>query len=985
MAEPQTGKPWYKRVSFWLLALLVLYALLGFIALPWWLQRALPDRLEQHMGWTASVGEVQTNPFAMSLSVEELDAEDDDGEPVLHFDQLHLNLGFWQLFRGVIALDVIEMNEPFVRIDLLEDYGLNFTRDWRDHNDTEAEDRSADGQQDAGGASGPDDSESQDLYFGRIVITEGSILLRDFSQGEEARFQVESVDLTLQDLSTFSRDSDSDSGYTLDAVAGEQSLTWEGTMTIAPFTSEGRIQISDVDYQTIAHFAGQNLPYDLRGGRATLRTDYVISVADSVRLTTRDGILQIRDLVLATSDEEDPPALQLASLDIDQIGYDLQARELGVGVVDFSEARVRVSRDAEGTINFVRPLSEGESGSDDGDDAGEDSQDSGDQPFRWSVGTLQVRDSQVQWQDDQPGQPADITLTDINLSLKDLSQRLAETLDYSIEANVASGGSLNARGQATLTPFTIQAGLAVEELAMAPFDPYLRGSVALDINNGRLTLAGDLDLDDQTEPMTGTFSGRGEVTGLDASIVDGDGQLLSWDTLRLSPIEYNLDPARLEIGTITLVNPDILVQRSGSGELNLSRITVDGEDNGESSDSGSDEDAVEDDSRFIFRIGEFALEDGTVRYQDQSFNPAFATRLYALNGSVSGISNIRPQQGRLNLTGKVAEAGDLTMEGTLGTLGSDETTTLKLTLEQLGLPVLSPYFARYLGYAVDGGKLALDMDYTITGSDLSATNEIILDRLELGRAVDSDQATDAPVKLGLTLLRDSSGQIEINLPIEGSLGDPDFQLDQVIMNTFVNIVVKAATSPFSVLGSVVDLAGFSGSELGAIKFRPGLAELAPEEGRKLKVVADALKERPQLSLDVRGAAAPELDRTALLGQRLLEDLGVAQAPMDSQIEQLEQAYRNSDSDRDLDSLRSEHSGEPEAWRLTLISALVSDQSLPESELRELAGERGQLIQRELRENHGVSSEQIYLRDPTLQGEATDERSLVSIPFELDVR
>ncbi len=114
-----------------LLAVLVLYALAGFLLLPWWLERTLPDQLEQRMGWQAEVGDIRTNPFTLTVEAGALSASDSGGEQVLGFDRLLVDLNFFQLVRGIVGFEEIALEEPFIRLDLLEDYNINFARDWQ--------------------------------------------------------------------------------------------------------------------------------------------------------------------------------------------------------------------------------------------------------------------------------------------------------------------------------------------------------------------------------------------------------------------------------------------------------------------------------------------------------------------------------------------------------------------------------------------------------------------------------------------------------------------------------------------------------------------------------------------------------------------------------------------------------------------------------------------------------------------------------------
>ncbi|MBC7184630.1 MAG: DUF748 domain-containing protein, partial [Marinobacter sp.] len=343
---------------------------------------------------------------------------------------------------------------------------------------------------------------------------------------------------------------------------------------------------------------------------------------------------------------------------------------------------------------------------------------------------------------------------------------------------------------------------------------------------------------------------------------------VSWQTLRLAPVEYNVYPARLEIGTVTLAQPMVNIVRNNQGVLNLRKIVRSSGADRQGEAASGQQQGGDSEPEFIFRIDQLILEEGELAYTDLTLEPAFTNSVDKLNGSVTGLSNIAPQDGKVSIRGRVGGVGDLDFEGTIGTLGTEEVSNFQLIMQNLSLPGLSPYFGRYLGYRVDSGKLNLDLDYEISGTRIDASNEVLMDQLELGTAVTSDQAVDAPVKLGLALLRNRSGVIEVNLPISGDLSNPEFSFGQVMMRAFVNLLAKAAVSPFSMLGSIADLAGFSGEELGKVGFVPGSLRLAEGEAEKLAALADALLERPELLLNIRGSVAPETDGLALLRDEL---------------------------------------------------------------------------------------------------------------------
>ena len=147
---------------------------------------------------------------------------------------------------------------------------------------------------------------------------------------------------------------------------------------------------------------------------------------------------------------------------------------------------------------------------------------------------------------------------------------------------------------------------------------------------------------------------------------------------------------------------------------------------------------------------------------------------------------------------------------------------------------------------------------------LTATNKVILNQLSFAEKVPGSTAS-LPVKLAVALLADRNGVIDIDLPISGSLNDPQFSLGPIIVKVIVNVIVKAITAPFSLLANAF---GGSGDELSTVAFAAGSAELGPEAKAGLDKVAKALADRPSLRLTVVGTSSVEAEREGFKRERL---------------------------------------------------------------------------------------------------------------------
>jgi flagellar motor protein MotB len=257
------------------------------------------------------------------------------------------------------------------------------------------------------------------------------------------------------------------------------------------------------------------------------------------------------------------------------------------------------------------------------------------------------------------------------------------------------------------------------------------------------------------------------------------------------------------------------------------------------------------------RIGKITLQGGNINFSDFFIRPNYTANLTGIGGLVTEMT--AQKAGDVELRGKVDNTAPVEIVGRVNALAPELFVDLAASATDIELPPLSPYSIKYAGYGIERGKLTMKVKYLIEDRKLTAENNLYLDQLTFGPKVESPTATKLPVLLAVALLKDRNGVIDINLPISGTIDDPQFSIWGIIGKVILNLLTKAVTAPFSVLAS---LAG-SKEELSYIEFQPGSAKLSGGDEGKLKSLAKALDDRPQLKLDVSGRVDAEADREAL--------------------------------------------------------------------------------------------------------------------------
>ncbi len=295
---------------------------------------------------------------------------------------------------------------------------------------------------------------------------------------------------------------------------------------------------------------------------------------------------------------------------------------------------------------------------------------------------------------------------------------------------------------------------------------------------------------------------------------------------------------------------------------------------------------------------------------------------------------------------------------------------MKITFDNIELSPFTPYSGKFIGRMVDKGKLSLDLNYTIQQNQLTSQNKFFIDQLTLGEKVDSPDATGLPVGLAISLLKNRKGEIDLDLPVSGSFDDPAFRVGKVILQTLVNLLEKAATSPFALVGALIP----GGGDISTLTFPCGTSQLDDEARKKLDVIAGLLKDKEGLRLEIQGRGSKEPDLEGLRREQMLlrikrqkfEDMSRREREgstaeqvviKDDEFEDyLWKAYKDEKFEKPGGLLgRTKRLPADEMERLMLANMPADD-----DDVSELAEQRGLAAKEYLSETAGVSAEQLFI-------------------------
>ena len=347
----------------------------------------------------------------------------------------------------------------------------------------------------------------------------------------------------------------------------------------------------------------------------------------------------------------------------------------------------------------------------------------------------------------------------------------------------------------------------------------------------------------------------------------------------------------------------------------------------------------------------------------------------------------------MELRGKYEHHTPLEITGKIHPLRKDLFVDLKVSFKDMDLSPISPYSGTYVGYTIQKGKLSFDLKYLIVKKKLDSENKIFIDQLTLGEKVESPQATKLPVGLAIALLKDRKGEINLDIPVTGNIDDPKFSLGRIIIQVLVNLITKAITAPFALLGSLFG----GGEELSYLEFDYGLATVSEQNLKKIQTLTKALYERPSLKLDIEGHADSENDREGLkhlslerkMKARKLNDMirqGLPAVPVDKvRIDPMEY-------DRYLTQVYMAESFPKPRTAVGVIKTLPASEMeklmlaytvIKEDDLKLLASERAMTVKDLILKSGQVTPDRVFIIEPkTLAPEKKEKQKDSRVDFKL---
>lgn len=855
-----------RRLVLKIIAALLLLLLVGLIVVLWQAPaltvRYLPGWLKQEYGLNLTLGKIQVDLAQPLLTLGPSELTDDDGKPLLSLAELSLRPDLkasWHQ-QGLVLTEVtltaptldLQRRVPDAKRPGTPRFNLTDTLSQLLAPSPRTADEAL--------------SPAPKITIAMLSLQQGRLTYRDTratqADGWLPPQTLTGLALTLTNISSLP---DQNSLYTLAATLGKSQLKADGSVSLSG-ASQGKLSLAKLPLKPFAPLWAPYLSLDLLKGQASAQASYRL-------IPGKQGFgwqLSKGKLTLDGWQLHYPKGAEFArftQLVLGDISLDGQQQLLKIGKLNVQQPVLHASLDSQQNLDVSKILTPRVSPASTKATIGKGINTTRktqpqNKPWRWQLGQIALRKGSLNLLESSSGKPLARELTDLELTLSGLDNRLNKASPLTLKARLNQQAQLAFEGKLTPAPFALEGDIRQQGLPLTWLQPYLQERVRVSVKQGelssRLKLA--IAIDDKGALSTLNLSGALDIDKLDVQSGADNQRLLQIARLELTGLHYEGISQQVKIDDILLRQPFGRIEINEDGTTNVQQLILPAPP--ASADKGSAIVRKGPEPRLV--VAQVRIQQGNLRFADRSLSQEFSADIADLNGQTLHISNIPGQRSDIAFNGKVDKYAPVTIRGGANLLIDEPELDLAVDFNNLEMTSFSPYSGTYAGYAIDKGQLTMKLNYHLVGNRLEGDNDIIIKKLQLGEKIDSDKAKDLPLGLAVALLSDANGVIKLNLKVKGNLDQPDFSLGSVFWNVLGNTLRKAITSPFSLLAS---LAG-GAKDLDELSFQPGEYELTPGQQAKLAKLAEALKARPQLSMNIRGKVNFNQERPLLQRQKL---------------------------------------------------------------------------------------------------------------------
>ncbi len=839
-----------QKIFYGLVFLIFIYIGFGFLVVPIILKSQLIKNLDENLTQKTDIAKIEFNPLTLKTTIYDFKISDANDVTTISFKEFLVD---FSLLRSIkqqnIRFKDIILKEAFVNIIEEKDGTLNLsklTKPSLNEEPKKEEEKS---------------SLNIDFFVSKLFLDNANI---KYSNQNKIPYTLDlkNINYTLYDVGTY-KNSLSSSDLKL-KLNEHTNISIGGAFKLQPFKAYGKVTIEDLRLKEFLTYKKDMLNFDLdEKTNLNLILNYNLDTTNNVDLTLSTDKFEFNNINLKQNKN---PLVNLEKLDIKTFNFDLQKQNISFEDIDLKTLKANMILDKNG-INFAKLINKSKEETKDNEPKVEEQKAQTQEETKpWNINLSKIKLNNSDFVFNDKINDSISTSKTFNINLNNL-QVVGSDID--LNGLVLENPNLSYIDENNKLSITAKnANINLDKLSLK--------NEVLDINSVVLKTANLNFIDEKSKIESKASNIQLRVNKLvnkkDELFIDSiklfepNLDFLTSDKTKI--LAKNLD---LEIKKISNTKAGFKIEKTNLNKPNISVVLA-------KKDSTKEDEKLllkeqkkptqnkETTTQAKINVGPVNISNAVFNFEDKNLPLPFKTTVTKLNGKISEFKNTKSSTTNLELKGVVDDYGVAKITGILQPTNIKLLTDINLIFSNIAIKNFTPYSGKFVGREIKTGKLDLDLKYNIEKSNLEAKNNIVITKLELGEKVESPEAVSLPLDIAISLLKDSKGVIDINLPVSGNVDDPQFAIGSIVWKAFVNLITKAVTAPFSLLGAMFN---FSEDEIKSVKFAIKEDEITPIQKETLDKIALILKAKKDIAIKISPSFNKEKESEKIGKNRIL--------------------------------------------------------------------------------------------------------------------
>lgn len=928
-----------KKIPIYLLSLVFAYGLFGIYAIPYILVNIAPNKIATlTKSKVCEIEKATFHPFTFELTLSKIKLSNPQNEELATVEEFYLDFNPLDSIRNQkIFIETIDIKNPSVNLIKYEDGTFNFSY-LLNLGDKEEK---------------KEETKPLNLHIKSLKIKNATLQYVDKDSTQKLESVVEKFNLTLTNLDTSKDFSDLLQLHLEGALKTNGFLEVESKFAL---TLLGKIdpkedEAFNFNLKTLTFGINDLIfkdrspkkPYSLSIKKIELSSGNFNSKLDTpfgAKITTEKIEMSRLDT------HKNHFFLDKILLDIEK--FNLQKQHILIREITLTNPSLTLKRVSSGKIDledFIpqkkKPSTQKEATKD-----GEKSN----KIWEYEIKKIEIQNGKFDISDEVPSPKVQFLLDNTHLRIDDFSSDSSKNITLDFRTNLNQTSKIKLIATTSLGSFNGKGNFGLEKIELPLFNPYGKKLSYLEPKRGNISTNGEFEYLNKQLNVTGKIA-------LDDWLINDsrdNSVLFGWNKIGITPFKFTQKNNSLTIKQLNIDGLYTNIHLNKSKILNFTTLLKNKSEGNKSIENNTTNKALSESkvaqNSFSFELQKLYIQKSSANFSDASLPIPFQTYIHNLGGVIENISSSTDRNATITLNGAVDDIGTANIGGKIYVANPKDFAKIKVVFENLELKKYTPYSMEFLGYAIDDGRLFLNLDYNLAHNILQSSNIVSINHIQLGR--EKEGGSPWPLGLAVAVLEDSDGIIHLDLPIEGDVNAPDFKYGKIVWKTIGNVFTKIITSPFKLFSSMLGL-GYDSIE--DIDFNYGEATLIPAELKKLDSVATILTKRKKLKLSIQGKYDPLEDTKAIQIQKLLKDASKIEssnmefASLDGislEIGEKLTASKNINLKKEKEELQKKYKNEQEFeanYRTLLIEKLLEKEVVTRDELQQLGENRSKAI------------------------------------------